>query len=108
MPFGKFKGVLLVDLPDEYLRWLRTLNDLREPLRAGVEAEWEPRFAEPTIAGDPLPDDVKPMALEIVTAGYRQMARDHHPDRGGETRVMQLINAAADWLRRQVRRAPTP
>jgi uncharacterized protein (DUF3820 family) len=34
MPFGKYRGWLLSELPDGYLQWLRTLSDLREPLRS--------------------------------------------------------------------------
>lgn len=40
MPFGKFKGVELGDLPDDYLAWLTTLHDLRDPLRSAVATEW--------------------------------------------------------------------
>lgn len=43
MPFGKFKGLELADLPDEYLDWLMGLVDLRDPLRMGVEQEAQRR-----------------------------------------------------------------
>ena len=36
---------------------------------------------------------------ELVDAAYRCLARLHHPDRGGDTAVMQAINAAAEQLR---------
>jgi hypothetical protein len=26
MPFGKYKGVEIADLPNNYLKWLKTLN----------------------------------------------------------------------------------
>jgi hypothetical protein len=102
MPFGRFKGVLIGDLPDDYLEWLRGLDNLREPLRDAVEAEWAARFAapdEPTI--DPA---VRAMASEIVSVGYRQLAMVHHPDRGGSHTAMTVLNAAATWLRQVVRR----
>ena len=38
MPFGKHKGSLLRDLPDDYLAWLSG-RDLRNPLRQLVEEE---------------------------------------------------------------------
>lgn len=105
MPFGKFRGVLVADLPDEYLAWLKGLDDLREPLRTVVEAEWGGRTAARAILeADPLPGDVRPWAEELVTAGYRQLAQRHHPDRGGTGTAMQLVNGAAEWLRRQIRR----
>lgn len=105
MPFGRFKGVELADLPDEYLAWLRGLDDLREPLRSFIEAEWATRTAVPTSV-EPLDPDVHAMVEELITAGFRAVAQRHHPDHaGGETKTMQLVNAAAGWLRRQARRS---
>jgi Putative quorum-sensing-regulated virulence factor len=106
MPFGKFRGVFLADLPDEYLHWLYALDGLREPLHSAVDREWRIRFAEVQPAA-PLPADVRPMVDEIITGGYRVLASRHHPDRGGETKTMQMINEAAAWLRRIVRGAPS-
>jgi hypothetical protein len=37
MPFGKFKGTSIRDLPGDYLRWLGTIK-LHGPLRAAVQA----------------------------------------------------------------------
>ena len=42
MPFGKFRGYEVSELPDDYLRFLSTL-DLRPPLRRAVEAELDDR-----------------------------------------------------------------
>ena len=39
MPFGKFAGVALTELPDQYVAWLLNLPDLREPLRQFVIEE---------------------------------------------------------------------
>ncbi len=36
---------------------------------------------------------------ELVTAAHKCLARLHHPDHGGSTATMQLINAAADRIR---------
>lgn len=43
MPFGKYKGALLSVVPLEYLTWLATRDDLRNPLRAAVERELHAR-----------------------------------------------------------------
>jgi hypothetical protein len=39
VPFGKFKGTLLEDLPAHYIVWLSRLENLRDPLRARVVEE---------------------------------------------------------------------
>jgi len=46
MPFGKFKGTPLADLPDEYLLWLGCLDDLRQPLLGHVLREMGRRLSE--------------------------------------------------------------
>ena len=38
MPFGKFKGAAVEDLPADYVVWLSQL-ELREPLRGAVVVE---------------------------------------------------------------------
>ena len=103
MRFGKFKGVLLSDLPDDYLRWLRTLDDLREPLRSAVQAEHDLRFADRNRQAGPLPLEARTMAEEIISAGYRKLAAAHHPDWGGEGKMMTAVNLASEWLRQRVR-----
>ena len=102
MPFGRYRGELLCDLPDDYLDWLLGLDDLREPLRTRVAAEAarRARASERPIAG-PVDGDV---AVAIVEAGRRALALRHHPDRGGDTRVMQAINSTADKLLGQLPR----
>ena len=39
MPFGRYFGVTIEDLPDGYLRWLHTGASLYGDLRAAVDAE---------------------------------------------------------------------
>lgn len=45
MPFGKWKGRLLTELPADYLKWLGDLSGLREPLRGAVWIEIRDRRA---------------------------------------------------------------
>jgi hypothetical protein len=101
MPFGRFKGVLLADLPDDYLDWLRGLA-LREPLRTAVAQEWRAR-QQPKGVMKALPPPVVSAAQAIVTVGYRKLALARHPDKGGETEMMASLNLAMealrDWLR---------
>jgi uncharacterized protein (DUF3820 family) len=46
MPFGAFKGSRLDQLPADYLLWLSTLNDLRQPLLGHVLREMGRRMME--------------------------------------------------------------
>ena len=43
MPFGKYRGLPLRDLPDDYIDWLHSLDDLHGRLRKAVESEWQYR-----------------------------------------------------------------
>lgn len=94
MLFGKHRGMPLHQLPDEYLSWLAGLDTLRSPLREAVHAEKERREGARTL--DPK------IALEIVNAGFRTLAKRNHPDLGGQHVAMQKLNAAHVWLRAQV------
>ena len=62
---------------------------------ANPEAEWTPPKPKPK-AGDPYQTlHLLPSAPpEVVKAAYKALATLHHPDKGGETEVMQRINDA--------------
>jgi len=104
MPFGKYRGCQLWELPNGYLRWLVSLLDLREPLRSAVYAELRAR-ADHNRGRPPharaLPDPQ--VARDLIAAGRRVLAAKYHPDAGGGHEVMVAINLAADWLEAQVR-----
>jgi len=46
MPFGKFRGSRLEDLPAEYLLWVGCLPDLRQPLLGAILKEMGRRIME--------------------------------------------------------------
>lgn len=105
MPFGKYKGRLLSEIPTEYLVWLRTI-ELRPFLRDAVATEWTRRHADSSggASSRGAPEvAVRQMADTLVTQGYRVLAHAHHPDRGGSLVRMQEVNAAVAWLRRVTR-----
>jgi hypothetical protein len=110
MPFGKFVGVEVCDLPDNYLEWLLTI-ELKPYLRDAIEREWGSRSAPqtPPISREnrltisikvPLTD--VPLVREVLDRGYRAAARLRHPDRGGSDRDMQKLNGLVESLRNQI------
>jgi hypothetical protein len=46
MPFGKYKGCPLIELPAEYLLWVGCLPDLRQPLLGAILREMGRRIVE--------------------------------------------------------------
>ena len=57
MPFGRFKGSPLSDLPSDYLLWLSMLPDVRQPLLGGLLAEMARRIVEADRQTGAMPDD---------------------------------------------------
>ncbi len=104
MPFGKFKGQAISELPDYYLLWITENLDLREPLRGYIFAEIKSRGG-PAVVGDvtlrvPAPDVA--MVREIIDRGVRASAKVHHPDLGGDPKVMVRLNNVSAALRSQL------
>ena len=99
IPFGKYRGKQVKELPFNYLEWLTSI-ELLEPLRTKVKEEYERRLFDQSRWEGPI--DLK-VVDEIISAGVRSLARTHHPDSGGDHEKMVQINNAADWLREKAR-----
>jgi hypothetical protein len=123
MPFGKYKGGDLEDIPDDYLLWVLDNCELRSPtLRRAIHERlgltWEPDEGdeEPSVgwgrAAPPPPQPpggapvaaIRAAVLDAVKQWHRRAALAHHPDRGGSVATMQAINAAADDLAAEITR----
>lgn len=128
MPFGKYRGQELSEVPESYLCWVldnceRIGPTLRQAIEGvlGVESAEPPyRPAEATFGGRTTPprpppkppapppprrpnlDRLKGEVMDAVQRCRRSMARTLHPDRGGDTAMMQAANGATDELLRAV------
>jgi hypothetical protein len=101
MPFGKYEGERLEDIPLDYLAWVLEhltkidpvlRRQIRQVLRQAQEDEEpEPPRAQP----QPGPPVQWP---EVIRTWYHGLARDYHPDRGGSVQAMQVFNEAHDRL----------
>lgn len=91
MPFGKYKGDNLCELPEDYIEWLMGWDGLREPLRSALKREL--LFREPPPAS----------MLDVINAGYKALAMKYHPDVGGSNEQMKLLNSSVESLRRIVK-----
>ena len=109
MRFGQYRGWPLEELPDDYLRWLGTI-ELRPPLDGAVRAEVRARRYR-TYEHPPAPHDGitlrisvahAPLVRDLVDTGYRTLAKRLHPDQGGDAGQMQTLNAAVAHLREQL------
>jgi hypothetical protein len=112
MPFGKYRGMRLRDLPDDYLAWLRSIT-LREALRLAVEREYQRRVRprqrrqryDPVSRPGALAPGLLRAALTIIAKGFRSAAHAAHPDHGGSHEAMLELQAARDALEQLVKGA---
>lgn len=100
MPFGKYKGNEIEDIPDNYLYWLMSIN-LGGALRIAVERELDKRENK-VFEYDifEIPNEIFPFVKEIIDKGFQSAAMIHHPDHGGELENMKKLNKARYWLKK--------
>lgn len=104
MPWGKYRGVVLRQVPSGYLGWALDEANLDAALQRSICTELARRIRltiEP-VAPEPkrLPaPDVLRAVDDVIALGFRQLALRHHPDRGGDHVDMIVATQARDWLR---------
>jgi hypothetical protein len=104
MPWGKYVGYDLEDVPLGYLGWVLEQPWLMPELREAIVEEVARRLGlevpcqQPTRAAI-VPAELRRWAAEIVESGFRQAARRHHPDLGGSEHAMRALLEARECLR---------
>lgn len=95
LPFGKYRGIPLDQVPKNYLVWcLDTINDLRPALRKAIELEVfgdHQDYEAGKVAGVKL-------AIDSIKSWHRKEAITHHPDKGGDRKTMALVNVLRDEI----------
>jgi len=100
MSFGKYRGVPVEELPDNYLDRILNQGWLREPLLSACREEFLRRDGHPVTT--PADDETKTIASQIIAAGYRKLALERHPDKeGGSHQKMRALNQAYEWVRQK-------
>lgn len=116
MPCGKYKSVAFVDLPDEYLEWAilqpfwfewvqtalwtekhRRDNDEPVPEPEPPKVEYRVEYVYRDALA--VPEEIRPIVIELFSAGLRGLAKKYHPDLDPtNARVMQDIVTTKHWL----------
>jgi uncharacterized protein (DUF3820 family) len=104
MPWGKHKGKVLSEVPAPYLCWMLEECSLSEPVRWAVLMElarWFEAKGWSTTVPSPSParrngDD----AHAALMSAYRTLCLKYHPDRGGSTEAMRVLNEMLSTVRR--------
>jgi hypothetical protein len=104
MPFGKFRGRDLRDVPDSYLEWLIDNLNLDGWLLTAVRRELQSRDDDEPSRGyrhqetrHPPPPDPADLRA-VVGRWHRQLSMAYHPDRGGSNEMMRVVNAGKDLI----------
>jgi hypothetical protein len=87
-PFGTHKGLPITEVPKEYLEWYLRENEV---LMKQCRAELERR--------DALEEATQSMAERIIQAGYRALAKQMHPDLGGDPAQFRELQGTVEELR---------
>ena len=100
MPFGKYRGQDLTDIPTDYLRWLQTLPDLNRKLREAVAEELAVRGVdapEPLRIADLRPDTITYERLRRHLTQWIEDVVNSEPD----PRIRERLHLA--WTELQIR-----
>jgi hypothetical protein len=101
MPFGKYKGMPLGEIPRDYLSWcVSTVHDLDFALEEAMY--WELRRRPPGDPGIPSSGrEIQPVVAKLedrLKSWYRQTTLKYHPDRGGSNEIQAVVNDCYESL----------
>jgi hypothetical protein len=100
MPWGKYRGTLLEDIPDSYLEWVLFGADYAQPyLKSAIRAELERRADPSSARRHDAEEAALPVVRNVIKNWYREMALRFHPDRTLDNgAAMKAINHGYERL----------
>ena len=93
MPWGKYKGEDISEIPDSYILWLNFSASysgnalLKDKVMEEVEIRFSNKLPKRVYSNE---NAITPGSLKKI---YHQICVEYHPDRGGNTVAMQAINS---------------
>lgn len=113
MPFGKWRGHDISEIPGSYLDWLLREVNMSFTLDQAVKEEVLTRRSGRgrQYTPPPRPEQQTSQAVAsvpwepIVQRWHHRLVMAHHPDRGGDNRLMAIINDAVADLKEAFRQA---
>lgn len=94
MPFGKFKGVFITEIPTNYLCYAIEEFDLPIELQNQIKFEISIRL-------DIAPIEVSNKTEQDFKNAYRKLSVKYHPDKGGSDIEMKVLNEFKDLFYNQ-------
>ena len=82
MPFGKYKGVCISEIPTNYLAYGLESFELPEELKESMKEE----------VCDRLKISSQSYDSSKIKEVYKRLSKKYHPDLGGSNEAMQAIN----------------
>ena len=94
MPFGKFKGVFITEIPTNYLCYAIEEFDLPVELQNQIKFEISIRL-------DIAPVEISNKTEQDFKNAYRKLSVKYHPDKGGSGLEMKVLNEFKDLFYNQ-------
>jgi Putative quorum-sensing-regulated virulence factor len=89
MPFGKYRGCDIDEIPEEYLKWVWSNVELHGQLKTAVKTVLRLYTIREDERGSSVVMVLEPGKIKTV---YRELSRKYHPDHGGDHLAMCAVN----------------